>query len=172
MKKKFAKKATNGSGRRMPKAIGHADGRRVSALRRRTPADEAPAPRVGRANVIPGNGDLPTSTEVAPEKVSIGEAMRKAVEELGETIINDELAASQLRQLAEAYEQVTREQAAFAKKSEEAKIAKKSLDGATEHLLGLVKEFTHPKPLPLFDMDQREADHAEMIEGAQELGLR
>jgi hypothetical protein len=98
--------------------------------------------------------------------------MRRAVEELGETVINDELAPAQLRQLAEAYEQVTREQAAFTKKSEEAKTAKKSLDGATEHLLGLVKEFTHPKPLPLFDMDQRESDQAEMIEGAQELGLQ
>lgn len=159
MKKKTAK----------PKRQNLHDQLRDARSRRPNKKTSVSTPASHRVTTFKPNGA--ESQEIAPEKVTIGEAMRRAVEELGDVVINDELAAGQLRQLADAYEQVTREQAAFAKKSEEAKIAKKSLDGATEHLLGLVKEFTHPKPLPLFDADQREADHAEMVEGAQELGL-
>lgn len=106
--------------------------------------------------------------EVAPgdddAKVSIGEAMRRAVEELGEVVVDDKLAPSQLRQLAEYYEDVTRMQAAFNEKSEAAKVAKKSLEGATNLLLERVRAFTHPAPLPLFDQTQAEEDHETMLD--------
>lgn len=107
------------------------------------------------------------SREVAPEKVPVGEAMRRAVEELGEVQIDKELAPEQLRQLADSYDEVARAKAAFSVKAEDAKIAKKSLDCATELLLDMVKEFTHPTPLPLFDSAQEEGDRQAMIDATR-----
>lgn len=108
------------------------------------------------------------SMEVAPEdpRVPIGEAMRRAVEELGDVVIDSTLAPQQMAELAVAFEQVTREKAAFTAKNEAAKIAKKALDAATDFLLERVKEFTHPTPLPLFDAAEREADHSTMLDAA------
>lgn len=113
---------------------------------------------VHRINRGGTNGSPSTSTEVAPEKVNIGEAMRRAVEALGEQKVDPNLAPIQMLELADAYEQVTRMQAAFDARSEEAKTAKKSLESATNLLLEKVRSFTHPAPLPLFDGQQREAD--------------
>lgn len=179
MAKKAAKKkpATGVSARderRMKKAVGHEGGKRVNLPQ--LIGSGAPAPvRVGRANIIPSNGDLPSSMEVAPETVSIGEAMRRAVEELGDVQIDEDLAPSQLRQLAETYEEVVKAQAAFNAKAEAAKIAKKSLESITALLLEKVRACTHPVALPLFDQAEREDDHAEMLaagrENAEELGL-
>lgn len=135
--------------RRAKKPVGHENGKRVSALR-------------GRVNTIPSNGDLPQSAEILPEPISIGEAMRKAAEALGDMVIDLELAPAQLRELGELYEDVARRQAAFNAKNEEAKTAKKSLESAQEMLLGKVKAFTHPAPLPLFDQQQAEDDEADM----------
>lgn len=110
-------------------------------------------------------GAPPTSTEVAPEPVPVGEAMRRAVEALGEVTIEDDLAASQLRQLAELYENVAKEQAAYDARAEACKVAKKSLESATNMLLEQVRAFTHAKPLPLFDQKKAEADRAAMVAG-------
>lgn len=127
-----------------------------------------------RMNVVKGNGALPTSTEVAPaddHKIPIGEAMRKAVADLGDVAIDNELAPQQLRELGDCFEEVTRRRAAYNARAEEAKTAKKGLDAATDLLLEKVRTFTHPAPLPLFDQRQAEADHAEMVAGAQEIGV-
>lgn len=89
--------------------------------------------------------------------------MRQAVEALGDVVIDDTLAPSQMRQLAELLEDVTRREAAFKARNEEAKTAKKSLESATEFLLLRLKEFTHPASLPLFDQTQAESDQADML---------
>ena len=120
-----------------------------------------------RVNTIKPNGSMSESVEIVPgpdERVTIGEAMRRAVEELGEVVVDDKLAPSQLRQLAEYYEDVTRAQAAFNEKSEAAKVAKKSLESATNLLLERVRAFTHPAPLPFFDQVQAEDGHQEMLD--------
>lgn len=119
---------------------------------------------VGRTTTFPTNGDQPKSADVLPEKVTIGEAMRRAVAELGDVQIDDDLAPAQLRQLGEIIEDVTRRQAAYNLKSDEAKTAKKALESATELLITTVKEFTHPVPLPLFDAKQSTDDHAAMLD--------
>lgn len=136
--------------------------------RRTTKAASRPKPRKparrSRVNTIRSNGDQPSSMEVAPEPVSVGEAMRQAVASLGDVQIDNELAPAQLRQLADAYEEVAKTQAAFNAKNDAAKVAKKALDTATNFLLERVKDFTHPAPLPLFDAPQAEADRAAMVE--------
>lgn len=107
------------------------------------------------------NGALPEGHSVpvpAPETITIGEAMRRAVEDLGEVTIDNDLAPDQMRQLAEVYEDVTRRQAAWNAKNDEAKVAKKALESATNLLLEKVRAFTHPIALPLFDKTQAEAD--------------
>lgn len=112
----------------------------------------------------PSNGGRP-ETHIQPvedNKVSIGEAMRLAVEALGPRAIDSELAQSQLNQLADALEERTRKAAAFDRKNDEAKTAKKALDVADEMIRTLVRDFTHPSPLPLFDAPQREADLGNM----------
>jgi hypothetical protein len=119
-----------------------------------------------RVRTIKSNGDLPEAVEVAPEEVPIGEAMRRAVEELGEVVINDELAAGQLREIAEVYEDVTKAQAAFNAKNEAAKIAKKSLESVTNLLLEKVRAATHPATLPLFDQERAEDDRRDMLDAA------
>lgn len=120
-----------------------------------------------RTNTIKGNGAPASSREVAPPTVTIGEAMRRAVAELGETVIDDNMAPAQMRQLAECYEQVAREQAAYGERCEQSKLAKKSLDSATALLLEKVRTFTHVTPLPLFDGQQREADQANMLDSVE-----
>jgi len=122
-----------------------------------------------RVSTHQSNGGLSESVEVAPAKMTIGEAMRRAVEELGPVTIDASLSASQLRQLADCYEDVVRRKAAFNEKADEAKTAKKSLESATELLLEKVRSFTHPSPLPLFDQTQAESDVDDMtsaVEGA------
>jgi len=123
---------------------------------------------IHRLNTVKSNGAQPESQEVAPAELPIGEAMRQAVAALGDVVIDESLAASHLRELAESYEQVTREQAAYDQKSEAAKIAKKSLESATELLLEKVRLFTHPKAMPLFDQQQAEADLQAMTGAAAE----
>ena len=134
------------------------------AKRAKTTKDK---PTTHRVNTVRSDGAPPESREVAPAPVTVGEAMRRAVEELGEVIIDDQLAASQLRELADCYEQVTKEQAAYNQKAEAAKVAKKSLESATNLLLEKVRTFTHPQALPLFDQDQAEADRADMLAGGE-----
>jgi len=120
-----------------------------------------------RVNTVRSNGAPSESAEVAPAPMTVGEAMRRAVEELGEVVIDEQLAAAHLRELAECYEQVTKEQAAYNQKAEVAKTAKKSLESATNLLLEKVRMFTHPEALPLFDQAQAEADRAEMLGGGE-----
>jgi hypothetical protein len=154
MKKKNAKKAS-----RIDRKLTRPD-----KPRRRARASST-RPTAGRVNTIRGNGALPESMEAAPEKVSIGEAMRQAVEALGDVVIDTTLAPSQMRELAAIYEDITQRQAVYAAKADEAKVAKKSLESATELLLQRVRDFTHPAPLPLFDAAEREADEADMLSG-------
>jgi len=78
--------------------------------------------------------------------------------------VDDARAGAQMRQLGEAYEEVVRQQAAFNAKAEAAKTAKKSLEAAHEVALALIRDFTHPKPMPLFDAPQAEADRRDMLE--------
>ena len=127
------------------------------ARRRRVP--------VPRTTTHRPNGSPPEVHAAPAEPVPIGEAMRRAVEQLGEVVIDDKLAASQLRELAECYEEIARDQAAFTAKSEAAKIAKKSLDASTNVLLEKLRAFTHPTPLPLFDGVQAEQDERDMLAG-------
>lgn len=192
MKKKPSKKAKRQnlheqlSERRSRRPIGHENGKRIKAqnrVRLTGPdgdkifegTDREFKDAVHRVTTHQPNGGLSESMEVAVEKVSIGEAMRRAVEELGDVKIDQELAPKQLAELAECYEDVTRRQAAFNTKNDEAKTAKKSLESATDLLLEKVRLFTHPKPLPLFDQQEAEEDRQEMELGAeaatQELGL-
>ncbi len=119
-----------------------------------------------RLNTINSNGDLPTSCEVAPAEVPIGEAIRQAVEQLGDIVIDADMAPQQLRELADVYEDVARAQAEFTRKSDAAKIAKKSLDSITNLLLEKVRAFTHQAPLPLFDANQAEVDRQAMVNAA------
>lgn len=123
-----------------------------------------------RVNTISGNGDMPTSQEVAPAEPTIGEAMRLAVAELGDVVIDETLAPAQMRELADAYERVTEEKAAFDRKSEAAKVARKSWESAQALLLEKVRAFTHPAPLPLFDASQAAADEDEMVNGGDVTG--
>ena len=114
---------------------------------------------------IPGNGSVPESGAVAPdleERVPIGEAMRAAVAALGDVVVDDSLAPSQLRQLAELHADVTRRRAAYEARKAEATTAKKGWESAVEMLLEQVRAFTHVEALPLFDGVQREADQAAM----------
>lgn len=123
-----------------------------------------------RHNTHKANGSLPESRAASPEpeeKVSIGEAMRQAVEQLGDVRVDPGLAPTQLLELGECYEEVARRQAAYDARAEELKTAKKGLDAATELLLEKVKTFTHPAPLPLFDQAEREADHRDMLDAAK-----
>lgn len=115
----------------------------------------------------PSNGSLPSTSTVLVEdnKVSIGEAMRRAVEELGDRTIDSQLAAGQMVELADCYEEVVRRQAAFNAKNDEAKTAKKSLESAEALVLEKIRTFTHAAALPLFDHIERENDQAAM-EGA------
>jgi len=148
----------------------------------RSKTDRKPIKKIGKRSDTPirnhrvvthgTNGKGATAMEVAPEPVSIGEAMRRAVEELGDITIDDSLAASQLRQLAEAYEEVTRMKAAFNEKAEAAKVAKKALESTTELLLEKLRSFTHPAPLPLFDLPQAEADRQDMLDAADRGSLQ
>lgn len=103
------------------------------------------------------------SVEVAPEKLPVGEAMRKAVEELGDVQIDAELAPAQLRELAESYQEVVRRRTAFNEKAEDAKVAKKGLEAAQSVLEEKVRLFCYPAPLPLFDAKDAEADREEML---------
>lgn len=119
-----------------------------------------------RVNTMPANGGLPDSREVAPALVPVGEAVRRAVEALGDVTVDDDLAPRQLRQLAELYDRVTEEQAAYDAKAEAAKVAKKALESATNLLLEQVRAFTHAVPLPLFDQTQAEDDRAKMVEAS------
>lgn len=106
------------------------------------------------------------SEEVASEKVSVGEAMRRAVEQLGPVTIDAQLAAAQMEELAICYDEIAKRQAAYDAKAEEAKTAKKSLESAENLLLTKVKEYTHSKPLPLFDSKQAEQDREDMLASA------
>lgn len=133
--------------------------------------EQASAPVTHRLTIHKPNGPS-ESMEVAPGPIPIGEAMRLAVQELGEVQIDDDLAPAHLRELAETYEQYVREVAAFNAKSDAAKVAKKSVDSITDLLLQKIKQFTHPSPLPLFDQAEREADLSAMRGGGdvEELG--
>lgn len=117
-----------------------------------------------RVTTVKPNGGLPTSQEVAPPQLSTGEAMRLAVQALGDLQVDPDLAPAQLRELGDLYEQVAREQAAYDLKAEATKIAKKALESAQTLLLERVKAFTHPEPLPLFDAVQAEQDRATMLQ--------
>jgi hypothetical protein len=123
------------------------------------PKRNAVKPRTGRKkwsanriNTLPAGGDAPESREVAPEAPTVGDAIRQAMEALGDVTIDESQAARQLRVLAELYEEVAEAQAAYDAKAEEAKTAKKGLEGATNELLEQVRAFTHGKAAtPLFD---------------------
>ena len=121
-----------------------------------------------RGRTIPSNGSVEQPIVVAPdvdERVPIGDAMRVAVEKLGDIKIDSDLAVGQLRELGEVVEEIARRQAAYDARAEEAKTAKKSLESAQELLVEKARSFTHPTSLPLFDETQAEDDHAEMLAG-------
>lgn len=126
-----------------------------------------------RVNTIKANGGLPESRTILPEVVTIGEAMRRAVEALGDVTIDDSLAPQQLRELGESYEEVVRMQAAYDAKADAAKIAKKALESTEALLREKVRAFTHPAPLPLFDagfvdaVDAMLAGGGEVVEDAE-----
>jgi hypothetical protein len=101
------------------------------------------------------------------ETVPIGEAMRRAVEQLGEAVVDPGLAPTQLLELGALFEDVTRRKAAHTARAEEAKTAKKGLESAIEILLEKVRTFTHPAPLPLFDQKEAEADRAAMLNSGE-----
>lgn len=124
-----------------------------------------PRKKTSKITTFPKNGGVPTVTAV-PQEVPVGEAIRLAIEELGDVKIDDALAPEQMRQLAECYENVVRNQAEYARRADAAKVAKKAVESSTELLLERVKAFTHPVPLPLFDAQQAEADRAAMVKGA------
>lgn len=133
-------------------------------MKSKRPPRAAAAKAGHRVNTIKGNGAMPESREIAPDpRVPIGEAMRRAVEQLGDVVIDDTLAPQQLRELAAVYEDVAKAQAAFNAKAEDAKIAKKSLESVTALLLEKVRAFTHPTMLPLFDQAQAEDDRQRML---------
>lgn len=140
------------------------------APRRKVEKKQAPAKRkrwsANRSAAHKTNGSVSEPLAVAPEpdeKVTIGEAMRQAVEALGEVIVDDQVAPQQMRQLGDCYEEITKRQAAYDAQAEKAKTAKKSLESAQELLLLKVREFTHPTPLPLFDHTQAESDRDDML---------
>lgn len=148
MAKKRSQGWSNGAGKK-----------RKTTTRAKSP--DKKAARSAGTRTVKANGGLPEGhAEPVPEPthVRIGEAMRLAVEELGDVKIDRELAPQQLSELADCYEEITRRQAAFNEKADEAKTAKKSLESATNLLLEKVRAFTHPKPLPLFDHEQAEDD--------------
>ncbi len=128
-------------------------------------AESKPNGHAGPVTTVPSNGSLPeTHTQTVEDtRIPIGEAMRRAVEELGERTIDTDLAAAQMAELAGCYEDVVRRQAAYTAKAEEAKTAKKSLESATEMVLQKIRAFTHGASLPLFDSKEREDDHADML---------
>lgn len=119
-----------------------------------------------RVTTINSNGDLPESREVAPEKLPAAEAVRRAIEQLGEVVIDDTLAPQQMRELADRYIEYARRKAEFDAKADAAKTAKKGLDTATELLLETFRSFAFPKPLPLFDTKQAEDDADKMLDAA------
>lgn len=132
---------------------------KTKSKRGRKPKDDG-----ARVNTIKPNGGLPESKLAGPiEVVTIGEAMRRAVEALGDVTIDDGLAPQQLRELGESYEEVVRMQAAYDAKADAAKIAKKALESTEALLREKVRAFTHPAPLPLFDHVQAEADVDAMV---------
>jgi hypothetical protein len=97
--------------------------------------------------------------------VKVGEAVRQAVEALGVPAFDNGLSPEQLKDLSDAYDAVVRETAAYKAKKWAAKIAKDSLKSATELLLGKVKTFTHPAPLPLFEAAKEADAVAQMVAG-------
>ena len=124
-----------------------------------------------RSRTIKGNGSVSTTlaASAAPAaSATVGEAMRLAVEALGDVAVDAQLAPGQLRELGTCYEEIARRHAAFDAKAEEAKTAKKSLELAQELLLERVKAFTHPAPLPLFDAVEAEADREAMVDASDE----
>jgi hypothetical protein len=116
-----------------------------------------------KKNSTPDNE--PDTTAAAPGPVPIGEAMRLAVKNLGDVVVDDSLASQQLRELAGCYEHVIAMQAAWTERTAAAKTAKDSLAAATEVLMEKVREYTHPASLPLFDGVRDEADRSAMING-------
>lgn len=119
---------------------------------------------VHRLTTLPSNGDAPESREVAPQAISVGEAMRQAVAALGERTTDVGLSAGQLAELADCYEHVIEATAAYAQKADAAKVAKKAVESATEFLLERIKAYTHGASLPLFDATQAEQDVQAMTE--------
>jgi hypothetical protein len=109
-----------------------------------------PAPRVRKPSVETPDDDPITYT---PGKIAI----------------DAEKTADQMGRLAEAYEDVMRQQAIYNDKAERAKSAKKKLDSAKDLLLKLVGEFTHKAPLPLFDQVEAESDHERMLDAIEEM---
>lgn len=132
---------------------------------------KGPSMKNDRVNTIPSNGDVPTSTTVAPIPMTAAEAMRQAVQALGDVTVDDQLAPQHLRELATHYEAVTRAQAAYDQKADEAKTAKKSLESATAFLLEQVRAFTHAKALPLFDQ-KAEAAAVDKMKAGEPVGAQ
>lgn len=139
----------------------------------KAPKDDGAAEVIAshRVNTIPSSGAPSTSAEVAPEKVSAGEAMRLAVAELGDVAIDNDLAPAQLRELGEMYEDVARRRSAFNVKADAAKDAKKALETAETALLERVRMYTHKPAMPLFDAKEAETDHAAMLDAAENEGM-
>jgi hypothetical protein len=122
-----------------------------------------------RVTTINSNGDLPTSQEVAPGPLPAAEAVRRAIEQLGEPTIDAQLAPQQMAELAGYYTEYARRKAEFDVKTDAAKTAKKGLEIATDLLLEKLRELAFPKPLPLFDAKQAEDDRQKMVAGGEVL---
>jgi hypothetical protein len=78
--------------------------------------------------------------------------------------IDDELAAGQLRELAELQTEVNAATSTYNVKKDAAAVAKKTVESKTELLLEKLRLFTHPPSLPLFDQTQHNRDVTRMLD--------
>jgi hypothetical protein len=104
--------------------------------------------------------DAPTTDTPAgdPPELPVEQAIAAAIDALGPVAIDAESAPRNLAALAAAYDERERCKVIYERKKTAEKNAKAALEDATDHLIEMVKEVTHPKPLPLFDVAQAEAD--------------
>jgi len=132
---------------------------------------ETPKKRTG-ARIVnrQANGAAGPVMSVPEPDLPLEESIKKAIEELGELAVDESSAPKHLRELADDYHEVVRTQTILAKRVDAVKIAKKSVDSATAVLLEKLRSCTHQKPLPLFNVKDREADQANMLEGASSFG--
>ena len=102
---------------------------------------------------------------------SAGPVIKKAVKTLlasmGALEINDAQAAKQLRELGRDLEHVAQALQLAEDRKDSAKDAQKDYEALVNRTLEKLRSFTHPKAMPLFDAEEREADQREMLAAAE-----